>query len=150
LWPSHLDLLQHGVVYGILDYRFELVRGMGYAYDATGPWNTPCKVGGPSVARADPSFLDQAYWRGRAWGPHNMLVYWALARYDHVPAARAARLDLVALGARLHLANWQAYGQVCENVNGLIGACEDSGDADPFYTWGALFGFTSVLESGKY
>ena len=27
LWPSHLDLLQHGVVYGILDYRFELVRG---------------------------------------------------------------------------------------------------------------------------
>jgi hypothetical protein len=106
-------------------------------------------VGGPSVARADPSFSDQEYWRGRAWAPHHMLLYWALARYDHVPAARAARLDLVQMGARLQLENW-ALGVVCENANGLLGTCEDSGNADPFYTWGALFGFTSFVEAGVY
>jgi hypothetical protein len=128
---------------------FAFVRAVGWAWNATGPDNMPCKVAGPSVARADASFLDQGYWRGRAWAPHHMLIYWALARYDHVPAARAARLDLVAMGARTQLENW-AVGVVCENVNGLIGTCEDSGNADPFYTWGALFGFTSLVEAGLY
>jgi hypothetical protein len=128
---------------------FAFLRTMGYAYNGTGPDNTPCKVGGASVARADPSFEDQEYWRGRAWGPHHMLVYWALARYDHVPAARAVRADLVAMGAKVQLENW-AVGVVCENINGVVGTCEDSGNADPFYTWGALFGFTSFIEKGLW
>jgi hypothetical protein len=110
----------------------------------------PCRIGGASLARADASFLDQEYWRGRAWAPHHLLMYWALARYDHVPAARAVRLDLVEMGARLHRFSWDTFGVVCENVNGMLGTCEDSGDADPFYTWGALYGFTSFLESGVY
>jgi hypothetical protein len=128
---------------------FALVRDMCWAYNGTGPMNMPCKVGGPSVARADPSFLDQNYWRGRAWGPHHMLLYLGLRRYDHVPEARAARLDLVAMGAQVQLLNWEA-GVVCENVNGILGTCEDSGNADPFYTWGALFGFTSFMEAGLW
>jgi hypothetical protein len=111
------------------------VRGVGWAYNGTGPDFAPCRVGGPSVARADPSFGDQEYWRGRAWGPHHMLTYWALARYDHVPAARAVRKDLVAMGARTQLDNW-AVGVVCENANGLLGTCEDSGNADPFCALG--------------
>jgi len=125
---------------------FSLVRPMGYAFNGTGPLNTPCKVGGPSVARGDPSFADQEYWRGRAWGPHHMLMYWALARYSHLPAANAVRSDLVAMGARLQLENW-GLGVVCENVDGVGGWCENSGNADPFYTWGALFGFTALLEA---
>jgi hypothetical protein len=129
---------------------FSFVRTMCYAFNGTGAENMPCKVGGSSIARDDAAFLDQNYWRGRTWGPHHMLMYWALARYDHVPAARATRLQLVAMGSALQLFNWQAFGVVCENVNGMLGTCEDSGDADPFYHWGALFGFTAFVESGAY
>lgn len=129
------------------DYVF--VRTMCAAYNATGPENCPCKVGGPSITRGDDAFMDQAYWRGRAWGPQHMLIYWALARYDHLPAARAVRSDLVTMGAQLQLANW-ADGVVCENAHGITGTCEDSTNADPFYTWGALWGFPSLVESGFY
>ena len=121
---------------------------MCYAYNGTGADNTPCKVAGPSIARADGAFLDQAYWRGRAWAPHHMLLYWGLQRYEHLPAASSARQDLVALGQQVMLLNWQNFGQVCENVHGIIGTCEDSTNADPFYHWGALYGYTALLESG--
>jgi hypothetical protein len=129
---------------------FVLVRTMCYAFNGTGPDNAPCKVGGPSIVRSDAAFLDNNYWRGRTWAPHHMLMYFALARYDHVPAARAARLDLVTMGAQLQRFNWDNFGVICENVNGLLGTCEDSGDADPFYHWGALFGFTTFVENGIY
>lgn len=129
---------------------FALIRTMCYAFNGTGIDNAPCKVGGASLIRSDSNFVDNSYWRGRLWAPHHMLFYWALARYDHLPAARQARLDLVSMGADLQHLNWDNSGVICENVNGLIGTCEDSGDADPFYTWGALFGFTSFIESGVY
>lgn len=38
---------------------FALVRTMCWALNGTGPVNAPCKVGGPSIARADAAFLDQ-------------------------------------------------------------------------------------------
>jgi hypothetical protein len=109
----------------------------------------PCLVAGASIARSDSAFADQAYWRGRAWAPHHMLLYWALARYAHLPAAAAARVDLVALGRGVHELNWGS-GVVCENVDGLVGVCEDSGNADPSYHWGALYGFTAFVEGGVY
>ena len=34
----------------------------------------------PSIARNDPAFGDQNYWRGRIWAPMNFLVYLALCR----------------------------------------------------------------------
>jgi hypothetical protein len=122
---------------------------MCYAYNATGADNAPCLVAGASIARSDSAFADQAYWRGRAWAPHHMLLYWALARYAHLPAAAAARVDLVALGRGVHELNWGS-GVVCENVDGLVGVCEDSGNADPSYHWGALYGFTAFVEGGVY
>ena len=54
------------------------------------------------------------------------------------------------MGAALVRFNWEVFSVVCENVNGLTGVCEDSGDADPFYTWGALFGFPALIEAGFY
>jgi len=120
------------------------------AWNATGVDNLPCAVGGPSITREDPAFMDQEYWRGRAWAPHHMLLYWGLARYDHLPEAQAVRADLVAMGARVHRELWEGYGSVCENVHGLLGTCEDSGNADPFYHWGGLFGFTTFLQNGRF
>lgn len=126
------------------------VADLCYAYNATGPSNLPCKIGVPSIAREDPAFYDNNYWRGRAWAPHYMLTYWGLRQYDHVPAVRAARLELVSMGKALALQNWLLFRQVAENVNGQIGIAEDVGSADPFYHWGALFGFLSFLEDGAY
>jgi hypothetical protein len=158
-WPTTQLSLWHSVSLGEYmtcgtaacenETAFTRVRSMCFAYNGTGPTNMPCKVGGPSVARSDPSFLDQAYWRGRAWGPHHMLVYLGLLRYDHVPEVRSVRFNLVQMGAKVQLENWAA-NVVCENINGVIGTCEDSSNADPFYTWGALFGFTSFMEAGLY
>ena len=45
----------------------------------------------PSIARNDPAYPDQNYWRGRIWAPMNFLVYLGLRNYD-LPQARA---DLV-------------------------------------------------------
>ena len=46
----------------------------------------------PSIARNDPAFKDQDYWRGRIWGPMNFLVYLGLRNYD-LPEARTVLAD---------------------------------------------------------
>lgn len=123
-----------------------------WAWNATGAANEPCTYGGASIARSDEAFKDNNYWRGRIWGPHQLLLWLSLDAYDHVPAARAARQELVAQGLALGEALWTRFGaQVPENVNSAIGIPEDSEHgigADPFYGWGALFAFISFLEEG--
>ena len=42
----------------------------------------------PSIARNDPAFKDQDYWRGRIWGPMNYLVYLGLRNYDDANVRR--------------------------------------------------------------
>jgi len=121
-----------------------------FALSGEGPLNLPCKFGGSSISRGDPAFYDNNYWRGRIWGPHYQLMYWGLKRYDHVPSVHAARQEMVTMGKALMLQNWYLFHQVCENVNGIHGICEDVGNADPFYHWGALFGFLSFEENGSY
>ena len=37
--------------------------------------------GMPSVSRSNSMFKDNNYWRGRSWGPMNMLVYLGLREY---------------------------------------------------------------------
>ena len=121
-------------------------------WNATGAANEPCTYGGASIARSDEAFADNNYWRGRIWGPHQLLLWLSLDAYDHVPAARAARQELVAQGLALGEALWMRFGaQVPENVNSAIGIPEDSEHgigADPFYGWGALFAFISFMEEG--
>ena len=77
-------------------------------------------------------------------------MYWALKRYDHVPAAHAARLSLVEGGRDLMLFLWRNFHHVCENANAISGVCEDVSDADPLYSWGPLMGLLSFLEAGYY
>jgi hypothetical protein len=118
------------------------------AFDAGSVDTLPCVVPLPSSARADASFADQNYWRGRAWAPQLLLVYLALLRYDHVPALRAARADLAALGVSVMRAEWLTYGHIAENLSGVTGISQDSGDADPMYAWGGGFGLPALLEAG--
>jgi hypothetical protein len=120
---------------------------MCLAFDASTVATLPCSVPLPSIARADAAFFDQNYWRGRAWAPQSLLVYLGLERYDHVPALRAARGDLVAMGEGVLLREWALFGHVAENYNAVTGFTQDSGDADPMYAWGGCFGLMGVLEA---
>ena len=45
----------------------------------------------PSIARNDPAFGDQDYWRGRIWGPMNYLVYLGCATMPSRPCAPSSR-----------------------------------------------------------
>lgn len=125
------------------------------AWDATLPFNAPCKFGCNSIARGDAAWQDGTfnnYWRGRIWGPHVQLVYWGLARpeYAAVPGVAAARAALLAQGRALLSQEWINLRQITENYNGLVGYGEDVGNADPAYTWGALPGFITLLEQGIF
>lgn len=68
--------------------------------------HNPAEFGGkwglPSIARNDPAYPDQDYWRGRIWAPMNFLVYLALRRHDS-DEARQARRQLAEMSERLIL-----------------------------------------------
>ncbi len=100
----------------------------------------------PSIARNDPAFKDNDYWRGRIWAPMNYLVYLGLRNYD-LPAARK---DLVDRSKALLLKSWRESASVYENYNGSTGVGNDVRNADNFYHWGALLGFVSFIERGAY
>jgi len=130
---------------------FTLANGtLCYVFNGTTAEQLPCKFGVPSVARGDPLFFSNDYWRGRIWGPQVALVWLGLRRpeYAAVPEVQAARAVLVQQALRLELQEWRLFRQVTENMNGIFGAGEDVGNADPFYTWGALLGHVALLEAG--
>lgn len=99
----------------------------------------------PSIARNDPAFADQNYWRGRIWGPMNYLVYLALCRQNQ-PEARAA---LAEKSAELLLKEWRLHGHVHENYDSTTGMGCGVRNSDKFYHWGALLALIGVLESEK-
>ena len=49
----------------------------------------------PSIARNDPAFKDQNYWRGRIWGPMNFLVYLGLQNYGDSAVRKAVRAKVI-------------------------------------------------------
>jgi len=102
----------------------------------------------PSCSHSDPAFQNQDYWRGRIWGPMNLLVYLGLRQYDRIPEARAARKALCLQSSNLLLGEWLTRGHVHENYNGMTGEGCDVGNSDPFYHWGALLGFINLMEAG--
>jgi len=98
----------------------------------------------PSIARNDPAFKDNDYWRGRIWGPMNFLVYLGMRNYD----LAEARADLIAKSKALLMKTWLTNGTVFENYNAITGEGNDVSNADGFYHWGALLTFMAFLENG--
>jgi putative isomerase len=96
----------------------------------------------PAIARNDPAFADQNYWRGRIWGPMNYLVYLGLRNYG-LPQIRA---DFAQKSYDLFLKEWQGNGHVHENYNAMTGRGDDVTSSDRFYHWGALLGFIEYLQ----
>jgi putative isomerase len=96
----------------------------------------------PSIARDDPAFKDQNYWRGRIWGPMNFLVYLGLANYADAETRKA----FAQRSYDLFLKEWREKGHVHENYNAITGSGDDVTSSDRFYHWGALLGYVEYLE----
>jgi glycogen debranching enzyme len=99
----------------------------------------------PSIARDDPAYPEQNYWRGRIWAPMNLLAYLGLRRYD-LPQARA---DLAGKSRALLLQEWLEHGHVHENYNADTGQGCDVRNSDRFYHWGGLLGTVAMIEAGR-
>jgi putative isomerase len=97
----------------------------------------------PSIARNDPGFKDQNYWRGRIWGPMNFLVYLGLLNYDQPEVRR----QLANKSLDLFLREWKEHGHVHENYNAILGIGDDVHSSDRFYHWGALLGLIQYMEA---
>lgn len=98
----------------------------------------------PSIARNDPAFPDQNYWRGRVWAPLNFLVYLALARTE----LEDVKKDLAEKSASLFLKEWTEHRHVHENYSAVTGEGCDSGNSDKFYHWGALLCVVAFSQAG--
>ncbi len=96
----------------------------------------------PSIARNDPAFRDQNYWRGRIWGPMNYLVYLGLLNYDDA----VVRKEFARKSYELFLKEWGEKRHVHENYNAALGNGDDVQNSDRFYHWGALLGYVEFLE----
>lgn len=100
----------------------------------------------PSIARNDPAFKDQEYWRGRIWGPMNFLVYLGLKNYN-LPEARKI---LAEKSNQLMMENVKLNGYIYENYNAITGNITDPVEGkrmgDNYYHWGALLGFIELME----
>jgi hypothetical protein len=99
----------------------------------------------PAIARDDPAFKDQNYWRGRIWGPMNYLVYLGLQNYD----AAGARREFAEKSFKLFNKEWREKGHVHENYNAILGTGDDVTSSDRFYHWGALLGYVQYLEETR-
>lgn len=97
----------------------------------------------PSIARDDPAFPDQNYWRGRIWGPMNYLIYPGLRNYDDAQVRR----EFAQKSYDLFLKEWRGHGHVHENYNAITGTGDDVTNSDRFYHWGALLGYVQYLEN---
>jgi len=97
----------------------------------------------PSIARNDPAYSDDYFWRGRVWPSMNWLVYLGLRRYD-LPRARAA---LAERSAALLLKEWRDKRHVHENYSANSGlGCGSR--SYPLYNWGGLLGLIALMEEG--
>ena len=100
----------------------------------------------PSIARNDPAFKDNTYWRGRIWAPMNFLVYLGLKNYD-LPEARKI---LAEKSHNLLMKEWLPNRRVYENYNAETGEGPDVRNSDSFYSWGGLLGLIALMEGGYW
>lgn len=98
----------------------------------------------PSIARNDPAYPEQNYWRGRIWAPMNFLAYMALKGSGQERAAA----DLAERSEKLLLKEWLEKGHVHENYCANTGEGCNSPHSDSFYHWGGLLGYIALIEAG--
>ncbi|CAM2066473.1 hypothetical protein SCOR_13925 [Sulfidibacter corallicola] len=99
----------------------------------------------PSIARNDPTFPKQRYWRGAIWPPLNWLTYLAFHRAGFTDSAR----ELADKSLHMFLAQWRDKGFVSENYSAITGTGDDARlSSDRFHSWGSLFGVMALVEAG--
>ncbi len=84
----------------------------------------------PTIARNDPAFPDQFYWRGDIWGPTNYLLYEGINRYRYDQVA----LEYAQKNYDLYMDDWRINQHDDEQYYAWGG----SAGGDTHYTWGAL------------
>ncbi len=100
----------------------------------------------PSIARNDPGFKDNNYWRGRIWAPMNFLVYMGLRNYN-LPEARKI---LSEKSQGLLMKEWTENQRIYENYNSVTGKGGDVENSESFYSWSGLFALIPLMEAGKW
>lgn len=98
----------------------------------------------PTIARNDPAYADQMYWRGRIWAPTNFLAYLAFRRMG----ASAVCRDLSEKSVALILQEWRKFGHIHENYSGDDGWGCPNPRSDKFYHWGGLLTLIALIENG--
>jgi neutral trehalase len=98
----------------------------------------------PMIARNDPAYKDQDYWRGRIWAPTNFLAYLAMRRYGLKEPCKV----LAEKSKNLILKEWIERGHVHENFNGDTGEGCDVRNSDKFYHWGGLLSLIALMDAG--
>jgi len=100
----------------------------------------------PSIARNDPAFEQQRYWKGAIWPPLNFLTYLSLRQaWFRDEASQLAEKSLALL-----LSEWQRQGYVSENYSAITGTGDDQRlSSDSFHSWGALLGIMAFIEAGE-
>ncbi|MDR1949469.1 MAG: hypothetical protein LBQ38_08755 [Spirochaetaceae bacterium] len=98
----------------------------------------------PMIARNDPAYGDQDYWRGRIWAPTNFLAYLALRRHGLEEPCKI----LAEKSRKLIMQEWLEKGHVHENFNGDTGEGCDAANSDKFYHWGGLLSYIALMEGG--
>ena len=94
----------------------------------------------PSIARNDPAFAEQQYWRGRIWAPLNAIVYHAL---KDAGLYKEAKL-LAEKGEKMMLTVWEEERRIYENYGAIDGQGNSARQSDAFYHWGALLGYLAI------
>jgi hypothetical protein len=84
----------------------------------------------PTIARNDPAFSDQFYWRGDIWGPTNYMLYQGINRYRFDDVA----LEFARKNYDLYMDDWLVNQHDDEQYHAWGG----NGGGDVHYTWGAL------------
>jgi len=100
----------------------------------------------PSIARNDPAFEKQRYWKGAVWPPLNFLTYLSLRQ----GLFRNEAAELASKSLTILLAEWQRLGYVSENYSAITGTGDDQRlSSDRFHSWGALLGIMAFIEAGE-
>lgn len=92
----------------------------------------------PSIAKDDPSFPDQKYWRGQIWPTQTLWTYLALKRAGEQKLA----WELAVKAGSMLSREWKEKGFCPENYNAYTGRCSGS----PHYNWGVLMGLPLLEE----